>query len=194
MAGPTSYLEQLQVIYNNINIMDYIHMYALACWILCGLLVLKSLVLCWRNMTREYSSPYKVGLINVGTKFVQSRLVWSEIAYGKLNFRVTVILVRRFVANANLAPHQSAQVIMEQGMWIFFFVRQFNFRFGPFLAFPAFDSTCDLFPDSASKICRLGIDDVSIASRQISLRTVRGTLVCFIRGVKVYGHMSHSSV
>ena len=71
-------------------------------------------------MTREYSSPYKVGLINVGTKFVQSRLVWSEIAYGKLNFRVTVILVRRFVANANLAPHQSAQVIMEQGMWIFF--------------------------------------------------------------------------
>ena len=37
-------------------------------------------------------------------------------------------------------------------------------------------------------------DEVSIASRQISLRTVRGTLVCFIRGVKVYGHMSHSSV
>ena len=66
-------------------------------------------------MTREYSSPYKVGLINVGTKFVQSRLVWSEIAYGKLNFRVTVILVRRFVANANLAPHQSAQVIIQFG-------------------------------------------------------------------------------
>ena len=79
-------------------------------------------------------------------------------------------------------------------MDFFFFVRQFNFRFGPFLAFPAFDSTCDLIPDSASEICRLGIDDVSIASRQISLRTVRGTLVCFIRGVKVYGHMSHSSV
>ena len=120
MAGPTSSLEQLQVIYNYNNIVDYIHIYALACWILCRLLVLKSLVLCWRNMTREYSSPYKVGLINVGTKFVQSRLVWSEIAYGKLNFRVTVLLVRRFVANANLAPHQSAQVIMEQGMWIFF--------------------------------------------------------------------------
>ena len=102
-------------------------------------------------MTREYSSPYKVGLINVGTKFVQSRLVWSEIAHGRLNFRRDVILVRRFVANANLAPHQSAQVIMEQGMWIFFFVRQFNFRFGPFLVFPAFASTCDLIPDSASK-------------------------------------------
>ena len=45
-------------------------------------------------MTAEYSSPYKVGLINVGTKFAQSRPVWSEIAYGKLNFRGTVALVR----------------------------------------------------------------------------------------------------
>ena len=66
-------------------------------------------------MTTEYSSPYKVGLINVGTKFVQSRLVWSEIAYGRLNFRGTVIRVKRFVANANLAPHQSAQVIIQPG-------------------------------------------------------------------------------
>ena len=32
---------------------------------------------------------------------------------------------------------------------------------------------------------RLGIDKDSIASRQISLRNVRGILVCFIRGVKV---------
>ena len=66
-------------------------------------------------MTTEYSSPYKVGLINVGTKFAQSRLVWSEIAYGELNFRCTVIHVRRFVANASLAPHQSAQVIIQCG-------------------------------------------------------------------------------
>ena len=66
-------------------------------------------------MTTEYSSPYKVGLINVGTTFAQSRLVWSEIAYSELNFRGTVILVRRFVANANLAPHQSAQVIIQRG-------------------------------------------------------------------------------
>ena len=65
-----------------------------------------------------YSSPYKVGLINVGTELAQSRLVCSEIAYGKLNYKV--ILARKFVANANLAPHQSAQVIMTQGMWIFF--------------------------------------------------------------------------
>ena len=64
-------------------------------------------------MRTEYSSPYKVGLINVGTTFAQSRLFWSEIAYGELNFRGTVTLVRRFVANANLAPHQSAQVIVQ---------------------------------------------------------------------------------
>ena len=83
-----------------------------------GLLVLVSLNLCWRNLTTVYSSPYKVGLINVGTKFAPCRLIWSEIAYGKLNY--TVVLVRRFVANANLAPHQSAQAIMTQGMRIYF--------------------------------------------------------------------------
>ena len=66
-------------------------------------------------MTTEYSSPYKVGLINVGTTFAQSRLVWSELTYCRLNFRGTVILVRRFEANANLAQHQSAQVIIQRG-------------------------------------------------------------------------------
>ena len=55
-----------------------------------GLLVSVSLVLSWRNMTTQYSSPYKVGLIDVDTKFAQSRLTWSAIAYGKLNFRGTV--------------------------------------------------------------------------------------------------------
>ena len=88
-------------------------------------------------MTTKYSSPYKVGLINVGTKFAQSRLVWSEITYGRLNFRGNVILVRIFVANANLAPHQSAQVIIQCGTRYvdFFFVRRFNCRFGPFFFF-----------------------------------------------------------
>ena len=62
-----------------------------------GLLVPVSLVLCWRNMTTEYSSPYKVGLIDVGTKFAQSKLAWSGIVYGKLNFRGTVALVERSV-------------------------------------------------------------------------------------------------
>ena len=89
-----------------------IHIYAL---VMIGLLVLVSLVLCWRNITTEYSIPYKVGLINVGTRFAQSRLLRSKIAYRKLNFRGTVILVRRFVANVNLAPHQSAQAIIQCG-------------------------------------------------------------------------------
>ena len=62
-------------------------------------------------MTTEYSSPYKVGLIDVGTKFAQSRPVWSEIK--NIEFRGTV--VRGFVANATLAPHQSAQVIIQCG-------------------------------------------------------------------------------
>ena len=71
---------------NKKNFMDYTYL-RLG---LFGLLVSVSLVLCWRNMTTEYSSPYKVGLIDVDTKFAQSRLAWSAIAYGKLNFRGTV--------------------------------------------------------------------------------------------------------
>ena len=148
-------------------------------------------------MTTEYSSPYKVGLINVGTKFVQSRLVWSEIAYGRLNFRRTVIRVKRFIASANLAPHQSAQVIIQRGtryVDFVFFVRRLDFRFGPFLFFPVFDSTCDLISDSASKNVKAWYRPCFDSKPPISLRTVRGTLGCFIRGDKVYGHMSHSSV
>ena len=105
-------------------------------------------------MTTEYSSPYKVGLIYVGTKFAQSRLLWSEVAYGQLNFRGTIIRVRRFVASANLAPHQSAQAIIQGGtryVDFFLFLSRLDFRFGPFHFFPVFDSTCDLLPDSASK-------------------------------------------
>ena len=51
-------------------------------------------------MTTEYSSPYKVGLIDVGTEFAQSRPVWPEIAYGRLNLRDTVALVGRFVVRS----------------------------------------------------------------------------------------------
>ena len=80
-------------------------------------------------------------------------------------------------------------------MWIFFlFVRRLDFRFGPFLFFPVFDSTCDMIPDSASKNVKARYRRCSIASRLTSLRIVLVTLVCYIRGVKVYGHMSHSSV
>ena len=96
---------------NNNNFMDYTYL-RLG---LFGLLVPVSLVLCWRNMTTEYSSPYKVGLIDVGTKFAQSRPLWSAIAYGKLNFRGTIILLEKFIANANLALHQSAQAIIQCG-------------------------------------------------------------------------------
>ena len=53
----------------------------------------------------------------------------------------------------------------------------------------------DLIPDSASKKCE-GLESTSFRQQaaQIFLRTVWEPLVCFIRGVKVYGHMSHSSV
>ena len=70
-------------------------------------------------MTTECSSPDKVGLIDFGTKFAQSRLSWSEIAYGN-DFYGNVVFEKRFVAKANPSPYQSAQVIMEQGMWNFF--------------------------------------------------------------------------
>ena len=188
-------MEQLQVICNNSNnnVVDYTYP---TLWSI-GLLVIVSLVLWWRNKTTEDSSPYKVGLINVGTKFVQSRLVWSEIAYGRLNFRRTVIRVKRFIASANLAPHQSAQVIIQLGtryVDFVFFVRRLDFRFGPFLFFPVFDSTCDLISDSASKNVKAWYRPCFDSKPPISLHTVRGTLGCFIRGDKVYGHMSHSSV
>ena len=71
-------------------------------------------------MTTECSSPDKVWLIDVGIEFVQSRLAWSGIAYGNYDFYGNVVFEKRFVANANLSPYQSAQVIMEQGMWNLF--------------------------------------------------------------------------
>ena len=101
MAGRTSSLEQLQVINDNIynnNFMDFSY---LRLWSI-GLWVPVSLVHWWRKMTTNYSSPYKVGLIDVGTKFAQSRLAWSGIAYGKWNFHGNVVSVKRFVANATL--------------------------------------------------------------------------------------------
>ena len=127
-------------------------------------------------MTTEYSSPYKVGLINVGTKFVQSSLVWSEVAYGRLNFRGAVIRVKMFVASANLVPHQSAQVIIQRGTRYvdFFFVTRLDFRFGPFPFFPVFDSTCDLISDSASKNVKAWYRRCFDSKPPISLRTVRG--------------------
>ena len=105
-------------------------------------------------MTTEYSSPYKVGLIYVGTKCAQSRLLWSEVAYGKLNFRGTVIRVRRFLANAqpcttSISPSNNS--IWHKVCGFFLFLSRLDFRFGPFHFFPVFDSTCDPLLDSSSK-------------------------------------------
>ena len=66
-------------------------------------------------MRTRCSSPYKVGLIDVGTKFAQSRLPWSGIAYGNYDFYGIVVFEKRFVANANLVANQSAQVIVQRG-------------------------------------------------------------------------------
>ena len=46
-------------------------------------------------MTTECSSPDKVGLIDVGTKFAQSRLAWSEIAYGNYDFYGNVVFRKK---------------------------------------------------------------------------------------------------
>ena len=101
MAGRTSSLDQLQVINNNINNNNFMDFSYLRLWSI-GLWVPVSLVHWWRKMTTNYSSPYKVGLIDVGTKFAQSRLAWSGIAYGKWNFHGNVVSVKRFVVNATL--------------------------------------------------------------------------------------------
>ena len=72
----------------------------------------------------------------------------------QIEFRGTVIVLEKFVANANLVPHQSAQAIIQCGtryVDFFFFVRRLDFRFGPFGFFPVFDSTCDLISDSTLK-------------------------------------------
>ena len=118
-------------------------------------------------------------------QILQIRLVWSKIAYGKLNFHGNVVFVRRFEICANIAPHQSARVIIQRGtryVEFCFFVRPLDFRFGPFGFFRFSIQHSIWFRIQLRKMWKLGIDDVSIASRQ-SLRTVWGTLVCCIRGV-----------
>ena len=59
--------------------------------------------------------PYKVGLIDVGAKFAQSILAWLGIADGNLNFHGNIVFIRRLIAYANVALHQSAQVIIHRG-------------------------------------------------------------------------------
>ena len=148
-----------------------------------GLWTPVSLVFWWRNMT-VYSSPYKVGLIYAGTKFAQSWLV-----IGSLNFLVTLCSLKAKLRS--LCKHCTTSISPSNNpMWhkvcgFFLYFRRLDFRFGPFVFFRFSIRLLIWFRIRLQKLWRLGIDKVSIASRQISLRTVWGTLVCFIRGVKV---------
>ena len=108
------------------------------------------------------------------------------------------ILKLKFVANANIAPHQSAQVIIQSGTrYVEFFSSLSNLIFGSVhSAFSGF--RFDFRSGSGfglKKMWRLSIDNVSIASRQISLRAVWGDPGVFhSRCQRFNGHMSHSSV
>ena len=87
-------------------------------------------------------------------QILQIRLVWSKIAYGKLNFHGNVVFVRRFEACANFAPHQSAQA--KNSTWhevcgVFFLCQAIRLSVRSIRLFPILDSTFDLVPDSASK-------------------------------------------
>ena len=84
-------------------------------------------------MTTEYSSPYKVGLIDVGTEFAQSRPLWSEIAYGKLNFhRYSSTKVRSKCKPCSTSISPSNNSVWHKVCGFLFFVRRLDFRFRPF--------------------------------------------------------------
>ena len=101
-----------------------------------------------------YSISYKVGLIYAGTNFTQSWLVRSEIAksahwISSWGFACKTL---GFVAYVNIAPHQSAQVIIQCGTRYVDFSIFMAFRsLWSVRHFPIFDSTFDLIPDSASQ-------------------------------------------
>ena len=101
-----------------------------------------------------YSSPYKVGLIYAGTIFTQSWLVRSEIAksahwISSWGFACKTL---GFVAYVNIAPHQSAQVIIQCGTrYVDFSIFKAFRSVWSVRLFPIIDSTFDLIPDSASQ-------------------------------------------
>ena len=106
-----------------------------------------------------------------------------------LNFLVTLCLKQAKVRSlcklctSSISPSNNPMWYKVCGFFLYF--RPLYFRFGPFVFFRFSIRLLIWFRIRLQKLWRLGIDKVSIASRQISLRTVRGTLVCFIRGVKV---------
>ena len=131
-------------------------------------------------------------------QILQIRLVWSKIAYGKLNFYGNVVFVRRFVACANIAPHQSARVIIQHGKrYVEFFSLlgdqifgsvhsafsdfRFDIRSGSVFSFEKCESLVStMFRQQAAKYPCVPSGGPWCVSFEVS--------------VKVYGHMSHSSV
>ena len=156
-----------------------------------GLWVAVSLVLWLRNMT-VYRSPYKVGLIYAGTKFCTklTHLVWNSVI-SPLNFLGDVVFdikakVRSLCKHCTASISPSNNPKWHEVCGIFFFLKQFNFRFGPFGFFRFSIRLSIWLRIRFKKMWRLSIDNFSIASHQMSLRAEPsgGTLVCFIRCVK----------
>ena len=85
---------------------------------------------------------------------VQSlRLVSNSVRQMEFTVHSNIVFVRRFFANANLAPHQSVQVRIRCGtryVDFSFFVRRLDFSDRSIRLCVVFDSTFDLIPYSAS--------------------------------------------
>ena len=106
-------------------------------------------------LVEEHDSVQQpVGLICADTIFTQSWIVRSEIAKSAhwISSWGFVCKQLRFVAYVNIAPHQSAQVIIQCGTrYVDFFIFKASRSVRSVRPFPIFDSTFDLIPDSASK-------------------------------------------
>ena len=162
-----------------------------------------SLVLWWRNMA-EYSSPYKVGLIDVGTKFAYQKLtclarkgsVWNKLIFCALFFFFFYKKVRIFRTHCTSSICPGLNTSAWERYVDFFLFSAFRFldRLSPFGFFRFFDLTFNLIPDSASKNVKAWYRQHFDSWPSNPCVPSQGTLVCFIRGVMVYGHMLHSSV
>ena len=116
-----------------------------------------SLVLWWRNMA-EYSSPYKVGLIDVGTKFASQKLTclaWSSV-WNKLNFCGHFFFfykkVRTFRTHctSSICPGLNTSAWERYVDFFVFCVSVFRSAWS-IRSFSVFDLTFNLILDSASK-------------------------------------------
>jgi len=116
-----------------------------------------SLVLWWRNMA-EYSSPYKVGLIDVGTKFAYQKLTclaWRSSVWNKFNFCGHFF----FLPKGSYFSHTLHLINLPRFKYFsvgkvcgFFVFCASVFRSARSIRpFPVFDLTFNLILDSASK-------------------------------------------